>query len=408
MANAYLTSKRGGGLGGLVINGLTNLSVTYGEDIVVGDLLTIRRVNSNDNIEKVWNIEETINGNINGIAFDSSGDLLAIAHSLAPFVSFYRRSGNNFILDNSLSLNLDSSCNSISFSDDGKYLAVAFVSSPRIAVYLIENGQFVPGPVLASVTFGANIVQFSKNSDCLFLVTSSSIGYLYRIINGDFIRENFNSISDTNGISYSTNDEFLAFSTTSSPFLYIYEKQNNNYVKLPNPSVLPVGQARGVSFSPNAEYLAYSHISSPFITIYKRNGSTFSKLPNPSVLPPVAANKISFSFDGEILAVTHNAFPFVTFYKRNNDTFTKIQNPSILPNSNTNFLYFSKELPYVSIVQTNSPTVSVYKTGTTEDFAFLHTGISSFSNPNYFRTGIATDAGQIGNMNKNVSIIPLN
>ncbi|MNW50264.1 hypothetical protein D3C74_277120 [compost metagenome] len=164
------------------------------------------------------------------------------------------------------------------------------------------------------------------------------------------------------GVVFSSDDTYMAVTSTASPYVLIYKNVSGEYVKLSDPATLPTGAARGrAAFSPDDVYLAVAHDVSPYVTIYKRSGDTFTKLANPSVLPTGQGYEASFSSDGTYLAIVHATTPFVTIYKRSGDTFTKLSNPSTLPVGTAVTVDFSSDTTYLAVGHINSPYLTIYK-----------------------------------------------
>jgi len=182
------------------------------------------------------------------------------------------------------------------------------------------------------------------------------------------------------GISFSSDNIYLAIAHNNSPYITIYKRNGNIFTKLGDPIVLPTGQALGVSFSPDDIYLAIAHSGSPYITIYKRDGDTFTKLTNPTTLPTGIGNGVSFSSDSVYLAITHDTSPYITIYKRTGDIFTKLTNPTTLPTGQGLGVSFSSDDVYLAIGHDISPYITIYKR--TGDI------FTKLNNPNIVPTGL--------------------
>ena len=165
----------------------------------------------------------------------------------------------------------------------------------------------------------------------------------------------------TNGAAFSPDGVYLAVAVNASPYVTIYKRSGDAFVKLSNPGTLPTGAARAVAFSSDGTYLSVAHFTSPFVTIYKRSGDTFTKLANPSLLPPDTGRGIAFSPSGEYLVVGHSTTPFVTIYKRAGDTFRKLANPDTMPTGAGYGVSFSSDNSYLAVSHDTTPYVTVYK-----------------------------------------------
>ncbi|WP_339307698.1 tail fiber protein [Paenibacillus sp. FSL R5-0519] len=208
--------------------------------------------------------------------------------------------------------------------------------------------------------------------------------------------------SYSRSVAYSKDGKYVAFGLGASPFVAIYKITNGEYTRLPDPAVLPTGDAYSAAFSPEGD-LVIGHANTPYITIFKRIGDTFTKIANPAVLPsgtstciafspdgvywaighsggnlltvykrsgdtftritvtghPSTVNGVAFSPDGTYLALAHVSTPFMTIFKRNGDTFTKLSNPDSLPVSNGRAVCFASD-GILIVAYEGSPYISLY------------------------------------------------
>lgn len=200
-----------------------------------------------------------------------------------------------------------------------------------------------------------------------------------------------------NGVAFSSDKLYMVVAHDAFPFISIYKRINSPYLdfkyfKLPNPSVLPIGDALSVTFSPDDLYLIVGHKMTPFITIYKRNGDVFSKIANPSALPTGDALNVTFSPDGSLLAVNHMFYPSVSIYNHSGDIFNKIANQNIPGLDSDNLMSFSTSFTpdnqYVAGAQLTGSSLNLYKkngnvfTEITEPSIFANTDLRdvAFSN----------------------------
>lgn len=133
--------------------------------------------------------------------------------------------------------------------------------------------------------------------------------------------------------SWSPCGNFLAVSSSSSPYILVYERAGTTFNKLPDPGTLPTGGATKCKWSPNGDFLAVSHATSPFITIYQKKGNTLTKLSDPSTLPGGTGFDVNWTSNGEYLLV--NSAPNST-------------GGAIYSVTGTTFTYFSSSAPNAS------------------------------------------------------------
>jgi hypothetical protein len=183
-----------------------------------------------------------------------------------------------------------------------------------------------------------------------------------------FLNFNLNSnitststLSQTNYFDWSYDDKFMVSSQTTTPFILIYEKNDNYFTQLANPSTLPTGSGNGCKFSKDARFLAVAHETTPFITIYERNNLTFTKLANPSFLPTNTAFSCDWSPDSRFLAVGQLLTPFVNIYERIGSNFVKLPNPPILPAGNGREVSFSPNGRFLAVAHLSFPNLTIYE-----------------------------------------------
>jgi hypothetical protein len=167
------------------------------------------------------------------------------------------------------------------------------------------------------------------------------------------------------------------------PYFSIHKRSGSTYTKLTvsAPDVMPTGSLyiTCMEFSPDGTYLACGMSSTPYIYLYKRTGDTFIKQSNPGNLPASTATCINWSSDSAFLCVTHNTSPKFTVYSRSGDTFTKTSNPGTLPSGTPNIGLFSPDTNYLVISQTSSPYVYCYsRSGTTFTLQSSLSGLSGY------------------------------
>lgn len=121
---------------------------------------------------------------------------------------------------------------------------------------------------------------------------------------------------------------FFAAGITPSNQVAVYKVEEQSFIKLPDPDVMPTSSLFCVDLSVGGTYLAVGSGSTEKIMLYKRTGDTFAKLPALAALPSSGNPAPKFSPDGVYLASNCTFDVGVYFYKRTGDTFTKLPDPA--------------------------------------------------------------------------------
>jgi WD40 repeat protein len=285
------------------------------------------------------NISDPNGGGGGGVSFGFNGTYLAVAHTVAPFLTIYKRTGNTFTKLPNPAILPTGKARAVHFSADGTYLAVAInPGSPGLIIYKRTGDVFTKLADPDITHNNAYACSFSINTNYLALgLTSAPNIVIYKRIGDSFIKlAKPTTSNDCYGCRFSPDGAYLARAHASTPFIFIDKRNGDTFTPLPNPITIPINRGMSVAWSPDSIYLViglkFTH-PSPGIFIYKRNGDIFTKLSNPAVLPPNGANinGVVFNSTGVYLSLAMETTPFVMTYKRNGDTFTALSNPPSLP-----------------------------------------------------------------------------
>jgi len=286
-------------------------------------------------------------------------------------------------------------------SVSGKVLTVpALVNDFGVgaAVYrsnvILDQGRMVFGTV-KSGTFPVKItdpsllpagtvngVAYSPDGKWL-AVASGSTPYLilYKRTGDVFLKQpdlDGKPTSDCYCVAFSPNGKYFTVGTSGSTTVH-YKIVDDVFTKLTRPVSYPSGTVYGADYSEDGTYLALSQSSSPYLVIYKIDDVVFTKLPDPETKPTAACHGIKFSHNGIYLAVSSDASPYMLVYKRTGDVFDKISNPASLPTGDGNGLAWGKNDEYLAVAHEATPFVTIYKR-TSDTFAKL-------ANPSTLPTG---------------------
>jgi hypothetical protein len=283
-----------------------------------------------------------------GLGVAWSGDYLAVAHNLTPYLSFYKRDGETLVkLADPTAL--AGSGRGVAWSGD--YLAVVHATSPFLSFYKRDGETLVKlaGPTaLPGSGYGV-----AWNEDYLAVAHNLTPSLSFYKRDGETLVK----LADPTalaGLGYAVawSGDYLAVAHATSPFLSFYKRDGETLVKLADPTALP-GTGYGVAWS--GDYLAVAHATSPFLSFYKRDGETLVKLAGPTALPGLG---YAVAWSGDYLAVAHSTSPFLSFYKRDGETLVKLAGPTALPGTGYGVAWNED---YLAVGHATSPFLSFYK-----------------------------------------------
>jgi hypothetical protein len=175
------------------------------------------------------------------------------------------------------------------------------------------------------------------------------------------------------GTSWSKNNRYLAMTTDTAPYLWIYDMISGTPVQLADPAIPPTGPAGKPywHYSSSNLTLAIPHANSPYVSFYTLDSGLAVKFDDPVDLPTGKGNSVSFSTFSSCIGVAHDNSPYITIYDGiDMDLLVKKTNPVSLPpgpctsigaiNPSTSGGFFG----YFIVTHTSSPYVSIYSDGT--------------------------------------------
>jgi len=333
---------------------------------------------------------------INAVGSSFNPDFIGMAHSAAPRFTVqefdYVNGEFEGTVNSPSTIPADAGL-AITFSSDSNRLVVGtddVNNSTVLYVYEFDNtsgaGSIGDSVVPTTGATGSQVngVDFTSDNNVLGVVIDASpyvIGY--NVDTSASISSFFTSLlSDPaslppgacNTIDFHPDNDYVALSCGTSPYLVIYAFDNDATpafgAKSANPSSLPSGVATGVRFSADGDYVAISTTSSPYLEVWNFNDTTGAigdKVSDPVSLPTGAGAGVDFLNDvttgTSAVAVSHSTSPYITIYPFNLDagTFgTKLSDPSTLPSGNSTSVRFHPNDDYVLIGSSSSPYINVY------------------------------------------------
>lgn len=320
--------------------------------------------------------------------FSPCGNYLAVsvdANTFTPYdnIAVYKRVGDTFIKIDGMFNQSPSFIPHIKWSNSGRYVAAAVHAVTPLKIFKVEKNQvYLDGSLTGSTDGTIANVSAPNLPDNQEASIEAGLGTMASAINLQLkeLQEKLNdpinwqlgftTLSDPSTlptgdaycVAWSHDDRFLAVTHETSPYLTVYERNEDTFTKLTDPATLPADIGRGLCWSPDGVHLAVGSEASPFLSIYKRSGTTLTKLADLSDLPSDIVTKIDFSPNGRYMAVAFVASPYLYVYERDGDTFTKLTDPDDAPGSIPISVRFSKNSRFLAVGVSNSPYIMVYET----------------------------------------------
>ena len=222
-------------------------------------------------------LPDLVTGGVIGYSSDFSpdGTYLAVVGDGGDRVVVFKRSGDTFTaLSSPASLPLGSSPSDVKWSRSGDYLAIANGLTPFLNIYkrsgdvltLLSSPASLPTGGCTGVSWGLNdeFLTFAHNVTP-FMTTFSRSGDVFTKIADPGVL----LTGDVASCEYSDSGKYLAFGAASgtSPGIQMYQQESGVFTKMPSPASTP-SRSRGVSFGADDDYLAASDTSSPYVYNY--------------------------------------------------------------------------------------------------------------------------------------------
>jgi WD40 repeat protein len=261
-------------------------------------------------------------GASNGVSISPDGIYTAISHSVSPFITIYKRDGDTFTKLANPDVLPTSNGWDISFSPCGNYLGISHSASPFMTIYKRNGDIFTklanPATLPSSTGDGRGI---SLSPDGVYLSVATNNYPYFSIYKREL--DTLTKLADpailpsSSGfsVSFSKCGMYLAVGNHMNPTsLALYKRNGDIFTKLANPTIMPSTHVKKVRFSPDGHILTVSLSTSPFLFRYRREGDNFIKLND---LEPLAQEPggIDFSKDGDYMLINHYNRPNLTIYK---------------------------------------------------------------------------------------------
>lgn len=260
------------------------------------------------------------------VVWSPDGQYFAVAHLGAPYIRIYKNIGGVWTPLDPPDVNPAGTAYGVDWSPDGNYLAVAHNNAPCVTIYEFENEELTKLPDPADLpTSSGESVEWHPNGRYLVVGGSGATNFVWYEQDGT----TFTKLTDPADlpeepiyrVAWSPNGKHLAMATGFFGGLAIYKLENSDLIRIPNTDIddLPVvDEGYGVSWSPDGNYLSFvGNGTIPFthLTVYRRSGDTFKNTDSLNAAPPGISYHAAWSPDGALLAVAHGTTPFLTIYK---------------------------------------------------------------------------------------------
>ena len=167
-----------------------------------------------------------------------------------------------------------------------------------------------------------------------------------------------------NGCCWSPDGQYLIVTSSSTPFVQVYQRDDTTLSLLSSPVSLPPGACSACAISPDQSMLALGSSTSPYIALYSFSSGSLTALSAPSTTPAGTVNGLSWSPNGLYLAVSFTGSPYILVYERSGTTLTAIAAPSVLPTSNAYGIDWSPDGQFLAVGVGSTPYLYVYQTAT--------------------------------------------
>lgn len=273
-------------------------------------------------------------------SFSPDGVHFAVSKTTAPFLVIYKRTGDSFVILNTIDTPPTASISGLAFSPDGDHLVLSITAAPRIAIYRRNGDNYtkIANPSTLPTNYGR--VFFSKDGQYVAISNVGTYVFWYKRAGDTFTNlTNISVAGQCSYVDFSSDSQYMAVLHENAPCLSVFKKgTGDTYTKLPDLTTRPsvTNSSLGYTmFSPDDLYLFSAGESGTRIVWHKRSGDTFTALTSPSIQPSAggclggAMNETA-----EYIAVCYSSgSPTFIIYKRVGDTLTKLADPSVLPSA---------------------------------------------------------------------------
>ena len=174
--------------------------------------------------------------------------------------------------------------------------------------------------------------------------------------------------NSTRGGGWHPNGKYYTQGADGLPNVSTWERTDQTFTLLSSGtniySSLPASRTWSAVYNPQGNILTLGMVASPRITNYWFDGTKFTKLANPGTLPTGQSQSQTWNRDGTVLVLGHASAPFITAYWVNyagtDTTFTKLANPITNPGSEVVALSFNNTSSSIICATGGSPYLCCY------------------------------------------------
>ncbi|MDR2936746.1 MAG: hypothetical protein LBU80_05325 [Rikenellaceae bacterium] len=305
-------------------------NVTATAAFVAGEEVCLARMNGQAAFSYTSQAGQYLAGYGKGVAVTPDGSILVVAHDGAPYVSWYKWSGNSYTKQTALTAP-SGVARRVAVSDDGSRIFIACESSYSLDWYLWNGSVYVKQTQLQLSSFQQTGTLAINNDGTAFFVGSSITNGIRRYT----WNETAYTLKDTLPFPYTgvydlavSSDQSLVFAvSTTSPYVVWYKWSGTGYVRQIDINV--TGNPQTVAVSADGSRVLVSCPGS--IILYGWNGTVYAD--QGAFVTEGIGNtcQIAITPDGQRVFSAHSSGQGTSWYLWNGQTYVKQPDLTALP-----------------------------------------------------------------------------
>lgn len=274
---------------------------------------------------------------LNGSKFNT-GHFLALTRGTSPYLDLYTLSGDEkTLIPNAITPVNSNTLSRLTFTPDGMYLFRCLSASPYMTVYKRNGNSYASvslGSVIDALPTSAPFgVVFSGDGNYMVMcLTSTPFVRFYKKVNGLYTNITVSTMPTavTFHPAFTTDGVYCAILQNNANVFtpYIYKRSGDTFTRLSNPTspnAFPTASVTYFTLSPDGQYIMFGLSVSPFVSVYKRDGDTWVKLAVTIPLMNTSVRSITINNDSTAMVICggYSVSPYQAhFYSIYADSFT--------------------------------------------------------------------------------------